>query len=96
MLMKPNSYCIDEKQRKWVNGPDINCGGDWEHCKRVVMFGNQSYCGYTPGRCGLWQVVRTQAGCLWCKHSKKNLDSAKCLPCLSAETRINFEDERGE
>lgn len=91
MKQKPNSYCLDEKLRKWMNGPGNDCGGDWEHCKHVVMIGNQSYCGYCPGRCALHQVVRSQAGCLWCKHSTKNLDSAKCLPCLSAETRINFE-----
>ena len=83
-------YCEDEKLRLWNLGPN-ECNGDYEKCKRVVKFGNQAYCGYTPGRCGLHQVIRSQAGCLFCKYSTKNLDSAKCLPCLSAEKRINFE-----
>lgn len=86
-------YCKDERLRKWNLGPDIDCGGKFEACKHIVKIGNQFYCGYCPGRCSLHQIIRGQAGCLFCKHSTKNLNSAKCLPCLSADTRINFERE---
>lgn len=81
-------YC--EKLRTWNLGPDA-CDGDYANCKCVVKFGNQEYCGYCPGRCGLHQVIKSQAGCLFCKYATKNLYSAKCLPCLSAEIRINYE-----
>ena len=85
--------CVDKKLRKWQIG-DTDCNGDYKHCNRIVRFGKQEYCGFTPGRCGIHQVIRTQAGCLFCKYATKNLDCAKCLPCLSSETRINFEKIR--
>lgn len=85
-------YCTDQMRRDWVLGPGA-CDGDYEHCKHVVKIGKQEYCGFVPGRCALHQVIRSQAGCLWCKWSTKDIDSAKCLPCLSADERINFERE---
>ena len=83
-------YCTDKELRRWVFGPDMKCDGNSATCKYVVSFGKQQYCGWCPPRCTLHQVIRGQANCLWCKYATKNLDCAKCLPCLSAETRINF------
>lgn len=90
--MKPK-YCDDEKLRTWALGPGA-CDGNYEHCKQVIKFGKQEYCGYCPGRCATHQVIRTQAGCIWCKHSTKNLDCKTCAECLAAPTRINFTDIR--
>ena len=90
----PSVYCNDEKRRRWNFGPDFHCDGDAVKCRYLVKIGGQEYCGWCPPRCTLHQVVRSQAGCLWCKYATKGLESAKCLPCLGAETRINFEDER--
>lgn len=87
-MMMPK-YCTDEKLRRWNLGP-TNCGGDYDHCKYVIRLGKQEYCGFTPARCGLWETIRDQAGCLGCEHYTRKLKSAKCEPCLSAETRINF------
>ena len=83
-------YCNDEKLRTWNLGQNV-CEGDFNHCKYRVIFGKSEYCGYTPGRCTLHQIIRSQAGCLFCKYATKKLSSAKCEPCLSAETRINYE-----
>lgn len=85
-------YCSDKKLREWVFGPDA-CNGDYEHCKSIVVFGKQEYCGLCPGRCTMHQIVKGQAGCLFCKYATAKLSSAKCLPCLSTETRINYERE---
>lgn len=83
-------YCTDKKKRDWMLGHDV-CDGDNAKCNHKVMFGKQEYCGYCPPRCGLHQIVKSQAGCIWCKYYVKDLNSSRCLPCLSAETRINYE-----
>ena len=87
-------YCNDEKRRQWNFGPSFHCDGDSTKCEYLVRFGKQEYCGYCPPRCTPHQVVRSQAGCLFCKYVTKSLSSNKCFSCLSAETRINYEDER--
>ena len=87
-------YCNDEKRRQWNFGPSFHCDGDSAKCRYLVKFGKQEYCGYCPPRCTLHQVIRSQAGCLFCLFATKGLSCAKCLPCLSAETRINFADQR--
>ena len=91
-------YCTNETLRKWNLGPDFQCNGGFDKCKYAVTFGDQPYCGYCPGRCGLHQIIKGQAGCLFCKYVVKNLDSKKCFECLSAETRINYDrtEEQGE
>lgn len=83
-------YCKDEARRKWNFGPDFNCDGDSNKCKYVVKFGKQEYCGYCPPRVTLHQVIRSQAGCLFCKYATKKLSYEKCISCLSEKTRINF------
>ena len=87
----PPKYCIDEKLRTWNLGHEVPCNPVPEKCVYLVKFGKQEYCGWCPPRCTLHQVIRGQANCLWCKYATKHLDCAKCLPCLSADTHINFE-----
>lgn len=82
-------YCTDEKLRKWNLG-STDCEGDYDHCKHVIRFGGQEYCGFMPPRCGLHEMIRGQAGCLGCEHYTRKLKSAKCDPCLSAPTRVNY------
>ena len=88
--MQIPKYCTDEDLRIWNLGHEAICDGDFEKCRFAIRFGKQAYCGYCPPRCHLHQIIRGQAGCLFCKHATKKLNSAKCLPCLSAETRINY------
>lgn len=83
-------YCKDKELREWNLGHDIKCDGDYEKCKHLIFFGKQAYCGWCPPRCTLHQVVRGQAGCLWCKYSTKSLDCSKCIECLSSQERVNF------
>lgn len=83
-------YCKDKERRVWNLGHEDFCPESPDGCSHLVKIGRQLYCGYCPGRCGLHQIIRDQAGCLWCKHYVKSLDCAVCLECLSAETRINF------
>ena len=82
-------YCINGELRKWAF-VDTDCSGDYKHCNKIVRFGKQEYCGMAPGRCATHQVIKGQAGCVFCRYYTKDLGSAKCLPCLSSETRINF------
>lgn len=84
-------YCNNEKLRVWNLGRETACDGDFERCKYVVWFGKQAYCGHCPPRVGLHQLVRGQAGCLWCKYATKRLDYTKCVDCLSSGKRVNFE-----
>lgn len=86
-------YCRDEARRKWNFGPNFSCDGDSNKCKYVVKFGKQEYCGWCPPRCSLHQVIKSQAGCLWCKYATKRLDYPKCIECLSSQERINFTKE---
>ena len=83
-------FCNDEKLRVWVMG-QTNCNGDFEHCKHVVWFGKQAYCGYCPPRVGLHQVIRGHAGCVWCEHYTKALTCERCVECLSQPTRTRME-----
>ena len=89
-------YCTNEKLRKWNRGPDFQCDGDADACKYLVRFGTQCYCGWTPPRVTLHQVIRSEAGCLFCRYATHKLTSAKCEECLKAEERINYVDERVE
>lgn len=50
------------------------------------------HCKHRDGS-GLHQIIRSQAGCLFCKYSTRKLYYSKCMDCLSADTRINFEKE---
>lgn len=86
-------YCRDSGLRAWALGPNLQCDGDFETCGKLILKGKQPYCGYTPSRCSLHQIIRSQAGCRWCKHAAKSLNSAKCAECLSAGSRINYESE---
>lgn len=88
--MNTPDYCTNLDLRKWVFGPDMKCGGNPDECRFVVQIGKRRYCGWCPPRCTLWEVIRDQAHCLFCKHYTKKLSSAVCGPCLSAETRINY------
>lgn len=88
-------YCQDEALRKWNNGPDDSyCPRDPTLCRHVVAFGNNEYCGWCPPRVTQHQVIRSQAGCLWCRYATKGLTYGRCAECLCADTRINFEDEK--
>lgn len=82
-------YCKSRGLREWMLGKNI-CDGNSSICKHIVKFGNQEYCGFCPPRCSLHQIVKHQAGCLFCRHYIKDLDSSKCYICLSSETRINL------
>lgn len=85
-------YCADKARREWALGRGV-CDGDSERCGHLLRIGKQEYCGYCPARCGLHQIIRSQAGCLFCKYSTRKLDYPKCVECLSVDTRINFEKE---
>lgn len=93
-------YCSDEKLREWVFGhnedgsvrPD--CHGDFGKCRYVIRFGKQEYCGYCPEHVATHQVIRSQAGCLWCRYATKKLTYSMCVECLSQSERVNFDDER--
>ena len=89
-------YSADKKLREWNLGHDDFCIEDFDKCKHAVRIGKQEYCGYCPSRCTLHQVIRGQAGCLWCKYATKRLDCSKCADCLSQPERINFTDIRDE
>ena len=86
-------YCRDSGLRAWALGPELQCDGDFETCKNLILKWKKPYCCYVPTGCGLHQIIRTQAGCRWCKHVTKSLDSAKCAECLSEDSRINYEPE---
>lgn len=86
-------YCHDKALREWNLGHGDFCCENFDKCKYAVKFGREEYCGYCPPRCTLHQVVRGQAGCVWCKYATDKLSSAKCVPCLSAPTRVNFTRE---
>ena len=85
-------YCTDKALRVWNLGHDDFCNETPAKCRYLVKIGKQEYCGYCPARVALHQVIRGQAGCIWCKHSTKNLDCKRCAECLGAPTRINFDD----
>ena len=82
-------YCNNKEKRDWMLGKNV-CDGNSSSCKRIVKFGKQEYCGFCPPRCALHQIIKGQAGCVFCKYYTKDLDSSKCYSCLSFETRINF------
>ena len=85
-------YCADKKRRDWALGKNV-CDGDSAKCKQLIRIGKQEYCGFSPPRCNVHQVVRSQAGCLFCKYATRNLNYTKCVECLSADNRINFEKD---
>lgn len=87
-------YCTNKKLRIWNLGHADFCIEDFYKCKHAVKIGKQCYCGYCPPRVTLHQVIRGQAGCLWCKYATKKLDYSKCADCLSQPERINFTDIR--
>lgn len=89
-------YCTDEKLRVWNLGHDDFCNGDFYKCKYAVTIGKQEYCGYCPSRVTLHQVIRGQAGCLWCKYATKGIEYSKCVECLGQPERVNFIDIRGK
>ena len=82
-------YCNNKEKREWMLGKNV-CDGDPSICKSLVRFGKQEYCGFCPPRCGLHQIVKSQAGCLFCRYYTLSLDSLRCNSCLRSETRINF------
>lgn len=84
-------YCINKQVREWVLGKNV-CDGDYSKCKYIIKFGKQEYCGFCPPRCSPHQIVKSQAGCIFCKHYTKDIDNLKCFYCLCSETRINFEE----
>lgn len=87
-------YCNDQKRRDWSLGHNI-CDGNSAKCGQLVKIGGQEYCGYCPPRCTLYQIIKSQAGCLFCKYAPCKLNCTRCDDCLSADTRINYErDER--
>ena len=88
-------YCINKTVRVWNLGHADFCNEDFNKCKYAVKFGKQEYCGYCPPRVTLHQVIRGQAGCLWCKYATKKLSCELCTECLSNTARTNFKDERG-
>lgn len=88
-------YCNDKELRAWVLGK-TECDGDSEKCGFLVRIGKQEYCGYCPPRCALHQIIRSQAGCLFCKYATRNLSCTRCADCLSADTRINYERDETE
>jgi hypothetical protein len=92
----PSQYCNNVELRKWNLGGGDYCNGDFDKCKHSVKIGKQEYCGYCPPRVTLHQVIRGQAGCLWCKYATKKLNCTKCVDCLSQPKRINFVDTRQE
>lgn len=83
-------YCENEELRNWSLGHNV-CDGDPQKCKRLIKFGKQEYCGFCPSHCALHQIIKGQAGCIFCKYYSKDIDSKKCLECLSNEKRINWQ-----
>lgn len=83
----------NEEKRRWIFGQDFVCDGDFENCRHRVKIGKQEYCGYCPPRVALHQVIKGQAGCLWCVYYTKDIDCNRCLECLSAATRIHHKSE---
>lgn len=94
-MEKLSKWCTDEGRMRWNLGQDATCPEDKEHCKFLVYFGQQAYCGHCPPRCVVHDLVRSQAGCLFCKHTTKKLTCATCAECLSERTRINFDPVDG-
>ena len=89
----PSIYCSNKKMREWYSGHDEFCCEDFYKCRYAVKIGEQHYCGYCPPRVTLRDTIRTEAGCLFCKHSVLKLSSAKCSECLSKPSRVNYERE---
>lgn len=89
-------YCNNKELREWNLGHGNFCIEDFNRCKNAIKIGNQEYCGYCPPRVDMRQVIRGQAGCLWCKHATKRLNFSKCADCLGQPERINFADVRCE
>lgn len=86
-------YCDDIERRKWALGHEHFCDGDPAKCGYTVKVGKQVYCGYRPGRCALHQVIKSQAGCLFCVNYTKKWTCSVCVECLSAESRVNYRQE---
>jgi hypothetical protein len=84
-------YCTNDELRIWNLGHEDFCIKDFSKCKYAIKIGTQEYCGYCPQRCAKSEIIRGQAGCLWCKHSTKKIYSEKCVECLSNAKRINYE-----
>lgn len=71
---------INRENELWSHSTyyDEKCEG----CKEIVQIGKRKFCGLTPGRTTLHQVIRSQIGCICCKNYTKKPDSAICLKCL--------------
>ncbi len=85
-------YCADKKRRDWALGKNV-CDGDSAKCGYLIKIGKQEYCGFCPPRCAVHQVIRSQAGCTFCKYATRKLSYTKCVECLSADSRINYEKD---
>ena len=90
---KQTLYCKREDVRRWALGKDIDCNGNPETCKHAVEIGKETYCGYCPPRCALHQIVKGQAGCMGCEYYTKDINTAKCLECLSNPSRTMYKGE---
>lgn len=73
-----------------------------EKCKHLVAFGKVSYCGYTPSRLTLRDVIKMGARddansaklCCFCAHRHLKIGSETCSTCLGTEHLDNFKAEK--
>lgn len=77
---------IKRENELWTHSMwyDDKCKG----CKEIVQIGKRKFCGVTPARCGLHQIIRSQIGCIGCEHYTKNLDCKTCLSCLEEHPQV--------
>lgn len=68
-----------------------------EKCKYVVTFGTVKYCGFTPPRCTLHEVIKgaydasnSTRRCILCVNYHRNLSSNICSDCLATEHLDKF------
>ena len=84
----PRSCCCDAKSCK--------------ECKRLVMIGRLAYCGFCPGNCALYEVLKGRRvylldgkkyplkACFFCLHYAKRIACETCAECLGSYELKNF------
>ena len=81
-------------------GEMARCPAD---CKYRLVCGEREFCIYTPPRCGLHEIIKSQTGsddltdrrrCIFCDHYHKSIHSETCASCLQTKALINFKPQR--
>lgn len=85
-------------------GDKRNCACDADSCatcKLTIAFGKVWYCGFTPPRCSIFDVVKSERIikgnelwgdkiCCTCKHAAKRVSTKVCSECLSTYDAMNY------